>query len=342
MFYNTHIHTFDGYKDVPAKFLPLGLVRWLARREHELLNWIMHNLNPFTDNDVYDRYLNFVRTGKLGSQEAIFLDCLSQYPSDTKFVVLPMDMKYMGAGNVPREYMDQLLELKKLRDDHPDNIIPFVHIDPRRENYYELFVKAIEEWGFKGLKLYPPLGVFPFDPAFDPVYKYCQQHSIPVIAHCTSGNPVHWKGSHKQLVELLAKSILPIDWKQKDKDLCAYFTHPANYKLVFDKFPDLKICLAHFGRENEWDKVILEMMDRYPNLYVDISYAMSDEMHWPNLKVSLYTNPVLRSHCLLGSDFYMVNIECTEKQFDIKLRAFLDEELFNQIALINPGNFLLK
>jgi len=58
----------------------------------------------------------------------------------------------MGAGKVERDYREQLTELANLRDTYPDSVIPFIHIDPRREGFYDLFITAIEKWGFKGVK----------------------------------------------------------------------------------------------------------------------------------------------------------------------------------------------
>ena len=107
---NNHIHIFTT-DDIPNKFLPLGLVRWLAKKDRKVFNWILHNLNPFADNDVLDRYLDFVRVGKLGGQKEIFENIMKEYPKETEFNVLTMDMSFMGAGKVPRNYELQLNEL---------------------------------------------------------------------------------------------------------------------------------------------------------------------------------------------------------------------------------------
>jgi uncharacterized protein len=341
MYYNCHIHTFHGIKDVPERFLPWPMM-WLLKGNAScnVLAKILHYINPFSKKDEFDRYKNFVETGKLTNQEEIFRDVRSQYPDDTVFVVHPMDMQYMGAGQVPRDYEEQLIELKRLKDAYPRNIIPFCAIDCRRKNYLELFKQAVEKWGFKGLKLYPPLGSFPFDARYYPVYEYCQQNNLPVMAHCTDGNPVHFKGKYKDLVDLLKPTKIRIDWSLKQKDLCSYFTHPANYKKILADFPSLRICLAHFGREDEFDQVRLSMLQQFDNLYVDISYSMSDEERWPALKIALFSNPKLREHCLFGSDFYMVEIECNEREFNNKFRAYLGEDIWNQIAVINPKKWL--
>jgi uncharacterized protein len=352
MYYNCHIHIFTE-KDVPNKFLPLGLVNLLRTKlGYIIITGIMKNVFFWTKNDVLDRYARFVTTGRLGSQQMIFEKCKDYYPDDTSFIVLPMDMAFMGAGKVPRPYIEQLEDLHLTCIKYPQ-IIPFIHVDPRREGVLELVKKCVEEWNFKGIKLYPPLGVFPYDKSFDPIYEYCQEKNLPIIAHCSPYNPVHYKGSMNKLKKLLAMSDLPIDTKGKNKkELCSYFTHPENYKKVVERFPRLRICLAHFGsqyywgkfihnprEENNWFRIIREMCVKYENFYTDISFTMSEPKYFALLKVSL-TDKELRKKVLFGSDYYMVQVESDERRFGLELRGYLGEEDFNQIAIENPQAFL--
>ncbi len=352
MFINTHIHVFRDV-DIPRRFLPLQLVRFLASKPgYYLAAKILNNLNPFSDEDLFNRYLKFVSIGRMGSQQQIFENCNRFYPKDTKFVILSMDMAYMGAGKVPRAYADQLAELGKLKNTYPQTI-PFIHIDPRRKNIFDLLKKSVEEWGFKGIKLYPPLGYFPYDERLYPIYEYCQKNNLSVISHCSPYNPVHFKGSKNDLNELLLKSNIPIDTKGKTrKQLCSNFSHPHNYKKVLSDFSDLNICLAHFGSEYFWNKyldnpemkdnwfvLIKEMLAKHNNLYTDISFTLNKREFFPLLKV-LLGDDKLKSKILFGSDYYMVETKTTELRFIIDLRAYLGEDYFSTIAINNPISFL--
>lgn len=352
MFFNTHIHTFRDI-DVPRRFLPLGLVRILASKPGYFLTAkLLNNLNPLSDNDIFDRYIKFVRIGKLGSQQKIFENCMRFYPKETQFVILPMDMEFMGAGKVPRAYEEQLEELGQLKKTY-SQILPFIHIDPRREGVLDLLKRSVEDWGFKGVKLYPPLGYFPYDDRMYPIYEYCQTNGLPIIAHCSPFNPVHFKGSKKELSGLLSSSQSPIKYKGKNKKkLCSNFTHPHNYIKVLDDFKDLKICLAHFGSEYYWKKyldepgnddnwfvIVKEMILKYPNLYSDISFTLNNQEFFPLLKV-LLSDEKLREKVLFGSDYYMVETKSTERRFCIDLRAAIGENKFTTIALDNPKKFL--
>ena len=352
MFYNCHIHIFEEC-DVPRKFLPLGLVRLLSTKVgFRVIAKMLNNLNPLSDKDFFDRYVRFVEIGKLGSQKKIFEECRRYYPSDVKFIVLPMDMAFMKAGNVPREYAQQLEKLKEVKDQY-DQILPFVHLDPRREGFYDLFIKSIEEYGFKGVKLYPPLGYFPYDPRLIPVYEYCSAHKLPILTHCSPYNSVRYRGRKKEIKELLKGSKIPIDFKKnKKKELTSNFTNPKNWEFVLNDFPQLKICLGHFGSEYYWKEyienpgnpdnwfvIIRKMIEQYDNLYSDISFTLHNQEFFPLLKV-LLTNPSLRKKILFGSDYYMVATKSDERRFGVELRAFIGEDNFKAIALDNPQAYL--
>ncbi len=350
--YNCHIHIFTN-RDVPNRFLPLALVPILrSTAGYKTITTILKNLIFWTDNDILDRYVKFVTTGRLGSQQKILEKCLPFYPEGTRFIVLPMDMAYMGAGKVPRAYIDQLSDLYQVSLLHPQ-VIPFVHVDPRRKGVLDLVKRCVEEWNFKGIKLYPPLGVFPYDERFNPIFQYCESMDLPILTHCSPFNPVHYKGSRKELLKLLEKSKYPIATKGKsNKELCAHFTYPGNYVEVITQFPLLRICFGHFGSQYYWDqfihnpaapenwmRIIRDLCIQYPNFYTDISFTMAETKYFSLLKVML-TDEKLSKKILFGSDYYMVQVESDERRFGLDLRAYLGEDNFNKIAQENPQRYL--
>nr|WP_321410372.1 amidohydrolase family protein [uncultured Carboxylicivirga sp.] len=351
MIYNSHIHTFKEC-DIPRAFLPIGLVRILATKTgFRVVSKLLNNINPFSDQDTFDRYIRFVEIGRMSSQKDIFERCSKFYPEETKFAILAMDMAYMGAGKVPRDYKDQIKELAELKITHPQ-VLPFIHVDPRRPGIMDLLKQSIEEWNFTGVKIYPPLGYFPYDERMYPVYDYCQNNNLPVITHCSPFNPVHFKGKKKELMKLLTKSQSPIETKgKKRKELCAMFTHPKNWEQVMNDFPDLKISLAHFGSAYYWEEfldkpgnpdnwftIIKDMLPNYKNLYSDISFTLNDKRFFPLLKI-LLGDENINDKILFGSDYYMVQTETTEKNFSIDLRGYLGEKYYKLIAESNPKEF---
>lgn len=72
---------------------------------------------------------------------------------------------------------------KKLLD-RSDRFVAFSNVDPRRgREGLDLFEKAVREWGFSGMKLYPPCGYSPDDSSLFPYYEICRELHLPVLTH---------------------------------------------------------------------------------------------------------------------------------------------------------------
>ncbi len=84
--------------------------------------------------ELIKRYISIGRYAFHQKQATIFGQLVGQYPADTNFVVLPMDMEYMEAGRLKKEkrYRQQIEELAAIKKNHPDTIYPFLFADPRR------------------------------------------------------------------------------------------------------------------------------------------------------------------------------------------------------------------
>jgi predicted TIM-barrel fold metal-dependent hydrolase len=282
------------------------------------------------------------------TQKEIFNILKSFYSQRTSFVLLSLDTEFMGKGRVPQKYEDQLKGLIEIKQENPDRVFPFLAIDPRRK-WDRAKVKEYFDLGFCGIKLYPPHGYKPFDNSYNEkypqlldIYLYLQENKIPIIGHCTPG------GLHGR----------------RYKDENGYFADPDNYKELLDQYTALNLCLAHFGGITEWDAYlndpweenskkiawvskIIDMIKlddeegnpKYPNLYVDVSYTSYNPQTHAYLKV-LLSDDRLKERILFGTDFYVVQVETSERAFSIDLRGYLGEELFSQIARDNPRKFL--
>ncbi|HEY5746879.1 MAG TPA: hypothetical protein VIU12_12425, partial [Chryseolinea sp.] len=131
--------------------------------------------------EVIQRYIYLGRFSYF-KQKSLFHVLQYQYPEGTGFVVLPMDMAYMGAGSLKHHasYHRQMDELSAIKERFRDTIYPFVFADPRRiaaerdQFDYDItdgavllrdcFIrKYIEEFRFSGFKISPALGYYPFD-----------------------------------------------------------------------------------------------------------------------------------------------------------------------------------
>jgi predicted TIM-barrel fold metal-dependent hydrolase len=353
---NCHSHTFT-IKHVPNRFLPFRLVSILKPAIiRKPLGWILRNLLPFTERDLLDRYINFLEITAHKTQEETFIRVRGYYPSNTRFIILAMDMEFMRAGKVKEHYEMQLKELLHLKNLYPNQILPFVAVDPRRNTIFDIVKNYVEEHSFSGIKIYPRLGFYPNDARLLKIYEYAQSKNIPILSHCSRGG-VYTKKITTEMLKHPIRGIVP---KTKPKDFSHYFTEPQNYVPILEKFPHLKICLAHFGGNAEWDAYldtawnpqnenqepswvsqIVAMMEKYDNLYTDISYTLfHSDRYFPLLAIFL-ENKKIKDRIMFGSDYYMVEREkISEREVSLKIRYALGEDKFRMIAETNVSTFL--
>ncbi|SMF42746.1 amidohydrolase family protein [Desulfovibrio gilichinskyi] len=337
--YNCHLHTFT-IDHVPPRFIGIDLT--LLQKNsfvRKILQSLLRITIPHKNKDLFDRYATFLSTAGEKTQHQVFLKVRECYPPETKFVILPMDMEFMGAGKPSKSIEQQHDELAKLRDSFPNQIIPFAAIDPRRPDVLSMLKDLVEKKQFKGIKLYPPLGYFPYDERLNPIYEFAETKNIPIIAHCASAT---------------------VHSRDLGKEECSNYANPDHYKSILKKYKDLKICLAHFGGEAAWKDYlenpsltssantnwmakIMAMIGsgEYENLYTDISYSIFNFKENAKILKVLLENEKLRTKVLFGSDFYLSTQKgFPEKKLSLFLRSTLGEDKFWQIANTNPLNFL--
>lgn len=264
LIHNCHTHIFS-FETIPENILPCGLVRFLAKwRVLRPLARLLNRFIPLSSTLIFDRFLTFLDTG-LRPQKAIFQELKQAYPEGTKFVVLSMDQAYRGAGGVPQPFEQQLEELEELKQLYPEVLLPFIFVDPRRDNIVSLACDYLTNRGFAGIKLYPQYGYFPSDERLEPLYEFAQTHQIPIIPH-TAAFFGDYRGSNRQLWELLNKcpwpdldldavirklSRRPHPLATKRQKICSFFGHPVQYIYLLHQYPQLKISFAHMGAD--WD-----------------------------------------------------------------------------------------
>ena len=239
--------------------------------------------------ELIKRYFLIARFAFHEKQVTILDKLEKQYPENTGFVILPMDMDFMKAGNATIQYREQMLELAALKKSH--SIYPFVFADPRRihaeADYFkytfangkvqleECFIKTfIEEHEFSGFKIYPALGYYPFDESLLPLWKYAADNALPIMTHCIRG-VIYYRGRKKDewnhhpfFKQAMGDDnyeplLLP---ELKNVDFSANFTHPLNF-----------LCLLY---EPMLRKVVAAASDEIKKLF---GYKNDDEEMLYNL-----------------------------------------------------------
>jgi predicted TIM-barrel fold metal-dependent hydrolase len=321
--YNIHTHIFNG-KYTPEYFLAYKISKPKAKMLRGMLNgnklqqkialWLIGQT------EFKDKFISFIKIGIHKEQEEVFdiLNSPENNPPGARFVVLPLNFEHMGAGDCDIPYSQQMDDIfNQVKRSHPDTCLPFVHIDPRAcDTATDLlnFVDDYIERGCVGIKMYPSLGYYPYDPKLEQVYAYAASRHIPVLTHTSRGGifyidenlPPHFYNAssfNPQEPRLLAydpaspsnplkepKYSYPA--AKNNDEFCDFFLDPENYVDALEKYPGLKICFAHFGsdieidkklgrtgapaRNDTWyDKVISLLTNpKYTDTYADISYTL--------------------------------------------------------------------
>jgi len=173
-------------------------------------------------------------------------------------------------------------------DQYPDRLIAFVGVDPRRKNAVEILEKAVQEWGMKGLKLYPPCGFYPNEKVVTPLWEKANELEIPMMVHSGPTFP---------------------QFRMK-------YSEPIYLEDVLIKYPNLNIIIAHCGG-GVWAEEVVGLRQFRDNVYADISgwqgMAYIDKEYAVQRLVHIYSN--LRSKCLFGSDWPAFNPQISHKEW---------------------------
>jgi len=164
--------------------------------------------------------------------------------------VFPVDYGLLtGEPGVPIEEQNRLIAEAVGR--FPGRLVGFFAVDPRRPGSLDMFRRAVEEWGARGLKLHPSVGFFPYDEVVYPFYRACLEYGIPVLIH-TGSQPAPAKSR---------------------------FCRPSGVDDVAADFPGLSIIMAHAG--HHWYEEALLVASVKPNCYVDISGWQREYLEHP-------------------------------------------------------------
>lgn len=268
---------------------------------------------------------------------------------------LMMDIGKTWNGEVNKTPSEQIEELRNLAK--RESILPFLAIDPRRaldsgkENLSRLFEQAFAqgEGAFFGIKMYPALGYLPSDYRLDEIFSLCEKYEIPIVTHCGGETVSTFKTS---IVVFSHDPNQPITISRNTREEIAFYLNdPAHWEKVLEKYPKLKLNLAHFGnwspsasvdtRYTDRIEKIKELMHTYPNVYADFSYSLIYETAHDRFTEELADQTIL-NRTLFGTDYWVVlfkeNIQKAQKEFFDNM----PDQITSKITRSNPDQFLFN
>ena len=208
-------------------------------------------------------------------------------------------LEVMSGSNGPSALPFIFIDPRRLRSD-PDyfRYYPTDH----QVRLQDCKVKRWLDQGFCGFKIYPALGYYPFEEELLPVWKYATQMQLPIMTHCIRGT-IYYRGQKKTTWDfhpIFEQAMSKTEYEplalfqRKNSEFTLNFTHPLNYlclteepllrkviaksqdeklkaafgftdekKALKQDLNDLKICLAHFGGEEQWHDFLESDRDNY-------------------------------------------------------------------------------
>lgn len=207
-----------------------------------------------------------------------------------KSVIFPADFGLaIGEAAVSIEEQNRIHAQAVAR--HPDRLIAFVGVDPRRKEAVKLLEKGVKEWGMKGLKLLPCAGFYPNDKAFYPLYEKALKLKIPVLIHT-------------------GPEIPPFHSK---------YGRPVYVEDVALDFPDLTFIMAHAGGLAWWTEAV-SIAANNTNIFFDLAAWQPGILNpldfYSTLRKMVST---VRSRVLFGSDWPAVKLLVSQARW---IKAF--------------------
>lgn len=156
----------------------------------------------------------------------------------------------------------------------PDQLVGFASCDPTQDGYEDELRTAIEGLGLVGVKMGPMYAGFdPRDPRCAPVYRYCQEHGVPILFH--SGTTYN--------------RAAPLG-----------FSRPWLFDDVAIAYPDLRMVLAHVG--HPFCEECLVVIRKHPHVYADVSALYYRPWQFYNMLIAAQEYKVTHK-LLFGTDY---------------------------------------
>lgn len=165
---------------------------------------------------------------------------------------------------------------------YPDKFVGFAAVDPRRPDYMDLLVHAIEDLKLKGVKFGPIYnGVSLLDPRMVPVYDYLQKHNLPLTMHMGTTFGAN----------------APVQYGR-----------PLDVDTIATRYPDLKMVMAHMG--HPWYEECIIVARKQPNVYCEVSALYYRPWQFYNILVCAQEYLITeRDKIFWGTDFPWSTVE---------------------------------
>lgn len=198
-------------------------------------------------------------------------------------------------------YRENFDEIMRIVDQYPKNFIPFCTVNPLDTDALD-YVRDCHAKGAVGLKLYNGHSYYynifnmPLDaPQMEPIYAYAEANKMPIIYHIN------------------------------------ITTYGDELSRVLSAHPNLVVSVPHFMVSSINLDLVEQMLDRFPNLYTDVSFGSPEFLaaglrrisHNPS-KYAAFVNKYFE-RILFGADMVVTDAEYKDQAFmEYSLQCYRD------------------
>jgi predicted TIM-barrel fold metal-dependent hydrolase len=185
---------------------------------------------------------------------------------------------------------------------YPDKLIGYIFIHPGNENPAAEVERCVKTYGFKAIKINGSLHrFFPADERMLSVYQRAMELGVMVLTHCGPN------------VENFYKSPKEINERQ--------FAEPRSWIPILERYPDLKIILAHFVGSTHYYDEALEVLERFPHVYTDTAMVLNK---LTSEEATSFVKKIGAERVIFGTDY--PGHECHHEIELVKKLDLTDEE----------------
>ena len=223
-------------------------------------------------------------------------------------------------------------EVLKVCKRHPDRLIPFCNVDPRRGDGFSTdFYRIIKEYKEKGCKGFGEelSGLWIDDVRLQKIYEACGRLGMPIIIHLDGLRNKDNKRLPK--LEKMLKKFPETIFIGHAQHFWAEISSDVK-KKDFTGYPKGKVKKGALDR----------LFSQYPNLYGDLS---ADSGYNALTRDVDFTYPFLernQNKLLFGTDYLFPGQKCPQIKFlkEAKEKGLIRKETFEKIAFKNSKRLL--
>lgn len=222
----------------------------------------------------------------------------------SRAVLLIIDFKYVYGE--PFEDMVAIYAAhRQVLDRHPGRFICYAGVDPRRGAAgVDLLEIGLRDYGFSGLKLYPPCGFDPSDPRLFPYYELCAARQAPVLSHVGPTTPT----------------------------LSFRHARPEGMDEAARRFPKVNFILGHAGSTHYQDAALIA--EYRPNVFLDLSGFQSATRRggFQDL-IRFHRNHGIVNKLLFGTDWPIHRLAGEQSKWTRAFHQLVEDEVLNEDEL---------